>query len=198
MPTDHVRTLTSLASLAWLVVGGYGMWGILEEDSGDSWQTPYLIFASALVVGAALTVAAVWSVSRRDERSPTRAIGLGFCVVGLLSTLVAWALPLWMTMLAIGFAVVAVSGQGAWRRSVAFLAGAQLLGMAAMFVGIAAEVGRRDEYGDHPVAFGIGIVVTAAATAASLAHLHRSIDIRHARVSVRDSSRNALNELSRN
>jgi hypothetical protein len=192
MPTDTVRTLTSLASLAWIVVGGYGLWGILVEDSGDNWQTPYLIFASALFLGAALTVAAIWSVSRRDERSPTRVIGLGVCVVGLLSTLVAWALPLWMTLLAIGYAVVAVSGLRPWRRSVAFLAGAQLLGMAAMFVGIAAEVGRRDEYGDHPVAFGIGIVVTAGATVVSLYQLDRSINAYRAIAGAHDSGANAL------
>ena len=113
MPTDNVRTLTLLASLAWLVVGGYGLWGILVEDSGDDWQIPYLIFGIALMVGAALSVAAVWSVSRRDERSPTRLIGLGFCVVGVLSTLVAWALPLWMTLLAIGYAFVAAFGAAA-------------------------------------------------------------------------------------
>ena len=192
MPTDTVRTLTSLASLAWIVVGGYGLWGILVEDSGDDWQTPYLIFASALFLGAALTVPAIWSVSRRDERSPARMIGLGECVVGLLSTRVAWALPLWMTILAIGFAVVAISGQRPWRRSVAFLAGAQLLGMAAMFVGIAAEVGRRDEYGDHPVAFGIGIVVTAGATVVSLYHLDRSVNAHRVIAGVRDPGANAL------
>jgi hypothetical protein len=192
MPTDSVRTLTSLASLAWIVVGGYGLWGILAEDSGDNWQTPYLIFAGALFLGAALTVAAVWSVSRRDERSPTRVIGLGVCAVGLLSTLVAWALPLWMTILAIGYAVVAVSGQHPWRRSVALLAGAQLLGMAAMFVGIVAEVGRRDEYGDRPVAFGIGIVVTAGATVVSLHQLDRSINAHRAIAGTRESGANAL------
>ena len=192
MPTDTARTLTSLASLAWIVVGGYGLWGILVEDSGDNWQTPYLIFASALFLGAALTVAAIWTVSRQDQRSPTRVIGLGVCVVGLLSTLVAWALPLWMTLLAIGFGLVAVSGQRPWRRSVALLAGAQLLGMAAMFVGIAAEVGRRDEYGDHPVAFGIGIVVTTAATVVSLHQLDRSINARRAIAGARESGANAL------
>jgi hypothetical protein len=192
MPTDTVRTLTSLASLAWIVVGGYGLWGILVEESGDNWQTPYLIFASALFLGAALTVAAVWIVSRREERSRTRVIGLGVCVVGVLSTLVAWALPLWMTLLAVGYAVVGVSGLRPWRRSVAFLAGAQLLGMASMFVGIAAEVGRRDEYGDHPVAFGIGIVVTAAATVVSLYQLDRSINAHRVIAGVLDSGANAV------
>jgi hypothetical protein len=192
MPTDAVRTLSSLASLAWIVVGGYGLWGILVEDTGDNWQTPYLVFASALLIGAALTVAAVWIVSRRDEPSTMRVIGLGVCVVGLLSTLVAWALPLWMTLLAIGFAVVAVSGQRPWQRPVALLAGAQLLGMAAMIVGIAVEVGRRDEYGDHPVAGSIGLVLTAGAAVVSLYQLDRSINAHHAIAGVSDSGANAL------
>ena len=174
MPTGTVRTLISFACLAWLVVGGYGLWGIVVEDSGDNWETPYLVFAIALFLGAVLNLAAVWIVSQRDERSPMRVIGLGVCGVGLLSTVVACAIPVWMTLLATGYALIAVSGVQPWRRPVAFLAAAQLLGMAAMFVGIAAEVGRRDEYGDHPAAFGIGIVVTAVATVVSLYQLDRS------------------------
>jgi hypothetical protein len=176
MSTSTGRTLISLASLAWLVVGGYGVWEIVVEDAGDDWETAYLIFAGALFLGALLTLTALWNVSRRDERSPMRVIGLAVCAVGLLSTLVAWALPLWMTLLAIGYALVALSGLRPWRRSAGFLAAAQLLGMAAMFAGIAAEVGRRDEYGDHPAAFGIGIVVTAVATVVSLYQLDRSIN----------------------
>jgi len=192
MPTDTVRTLSLLASLAWLVVGGYGLWGILVEDASDNWEIPYLIFAIALMLGAALTVAAIWSVSRREERSPTRAVGLGFCVVGVASTLVAWALPLWMTLLAVGFSLVALSGLRPWRRAVALLAGAQLLGMAAMFIGIAAEVGRRDSYGDYPVAGSIGIVVTASVTVVSLYHLDRSVNTHRALVSAPGSGANAL------
>ena len=96
MPTSTARTLTSFACLAWLVVGGCGLWGIVVEDSGDNWETPYLIFAIALFLGAALNLAAVWIGSQRISVRRC-AIGLGVCVVGLLSTVVAWALPLWMT-----------------------------------------------------------------------------------------------------
>jgi hypothetical protein len=56
------------------------------------------------------------------------------------------------------------------------LAGAQLLGMAFLFAGMAAEVGRVDEYGDYPAAFGIGLAVTAVATIVSLYLLDRSLD----------------------
>ena len=64
--------------------------------------------------------------------------------------------------------------------------------MAAMFIGIAAEVGRRDEYGDHPVAGSIGIIVTAGATVVSLYQLDRSINTHRALVSAPGSGANAL------
>jgi hypothetical protein len=58
---------------------------------------------------------------------------------------------------------------------VAALAAAQLLGLAALFIGITAEVGRVDEYGDYPAAFGIGLMVAAVATIASHYLLDRSL-----------------------
>jgi hypothetical protein len=114
-------------------------------------------------------------VSSPGERSPLRSIGLAVCALGVLSTVVAWALPLWMTLFAVGFALIALAGAQPWRRPVAFLALTPLLGMTAVFVGIAAELGPRDEYGDHPAAFGIGLVVTATATLVSLYQLDRSV-----------------------
>ena len=176
MPTTTVRSLSALAALAWLVVGGYGVWEILVEDSGDDWETSYTIFTCALALGSILSVLAVRNVSSAAGRAPMRSIGLGLCVLGVVITVVgAWALPLWMTLLAAGFALVAASGS-AWRRPVALLAASHLLGMGALFVGIAAEVGRVDEYGDHPAAFGIGLVATAAATLVSLQQLGRGVE----------------------
>ena len=182
MARNAFRWINSLAALAWLTVGGYGVWQILDQDSGDYWQIPYLIFTLALVVGGVLTVVAVWNLSRGVEQPPLRWIGLAFCALGVvLSTVAAWATPGWMTLFGIGFGLVALSGSKPWRRAVALLATAQLVGMAVMFTALAAEVGRRDEYGDHPAAFGIGLVVTAAATVWSLYQLDRSASHNHAR-----------------
>ena len=99
---------------------------------------------------------------------------MGYVVLALavLSTFAAWALPLWMTLSALGYALVASAGVAPWRRAVGLLGLAPLLGMAAMFIGIAAEVGSQDEYGDHPAPFlGIGTIVTAAVTVAALVEL---------------------------
>jgi hypothetical protein len=77
---------------------------------------------------------------------------------------------------------------------VALLSAAPLLGMAVLFLGIAVEVGRQDEYGDHPVAFGIGALVTAAATVAALVELDRSsgaVVIDHGETELRRAGRPA-------
>ena len=176
MATRTPRMLVSFAAVAWIVVGGYGIWEIVGEDSGDSWEIPYAIFSIALFLGTLLAVAAVWIASRHGERSPMRIVGLGVCVVAVLSTLVAWALPLWMTLSAVGYVLVAAAGAPPWRRAVTLLSAAQVLGIVALFLGIAAEVGRQDEYGDHPAAFGIGTLVAAVATMGALVQLDRSLD----------------------
>ena len=174
MPTSTLRSLTALAALAWIVVGGYGMWEVLAEDSGDNWETPYAIFGIALLLGTLLSVAAVWLVGRHEDRSAMRTAGFVVLALAVLSTFAAWALPLWMTLSALGYALVALAGAAPWRRAVGLLGLAPLLGMAAMFIGIAAEVGSQDEYGDHPAVFGIGTIVTAAVTVAALVQLRRT------------------------
>jgi hypothetical protein len=170
------RMLIALAAVAWIVVGGYGVWEIVADDLGEDWETPYAIFSIALLLGTLLTVASVWIASCHERRSPTQVVGLGFCAVAVLSTVAAWALPLWMTLSAVGYALVAAAGVPPWRRAVALLSAAQALGMAALVLGIAAEVGRQDEYGDHPVAFGIATLATAVATVCALVALDRSCD----------------------
>jgi len=54
------------------------------------------------------------------------------------------------------------------------LAAGQLIGMAALFAGIAAEVSEPDSYGDYPAAGGIALIVTAALTIVALVELTRT------------------------
>ena len=87
MPTSTLRSLTALAALAWIVVGGYGMWEVLAEDSGDNWETPYAIFGIALLLGTLLSVAAVWLVGRHEDRSAVRTVGFVVLALAVVSTL---------------------------------------------------------------------------------------------------------------
>ena len=112
MPASTLRTLTALAALAWIVVGAYGLWEVLAEDSGDNWETPYAIFGIALLLGTLLTVAAVWLVARHEDRSAMRTAGFVVLALAVVSTFAAWALPLWMTLSALGYALVARARSG--------------------------------------------------------------------------------------
>jgi MFS family permease len=177
MPTTNtVRPLIALAAVAWTVVGGYGMWQILVEDSGENWQAPYAVFTIALFLGTLFAMAAAWIVNRHGPRSPLETFGFGICVLAVMGTLVAWALPLWMTLSGVGYAVVAAAGRHPGRRAVALLSAAQMLGMAVLFTGIFAELGRQDPYGDHPVAFGLGTILLAVTTVVALVALERAVD----------------------
>ena len=176
MSKSTVRLVISIAAFCWLVAGGYGLWQVIAEDSSDNWALPYGLFAIALLVGSLLSVVAVWRVSSPSGHSLVRSIGLAVCALAVLSTVVAWALPLWMTLLAVGYGLVALGSRSS-RRPVAYLAVAQLLGMLTMFIALSAELGRRDEYGDHPAAFGLGLVVTAVITVTALYQLDRAANI---------------------
>lgn len=160
--------LTTLAGLGWLAVALGGVW----EIAGGSW--PYLLFSITLAMAAALSVATAWWGSRETDRAMLRWCGLAIGVLAVASTVVAWALPLWMTLLAITFAVLAVAAPRARPSGLATLAPAQLAGVGALMMAIIAEVGPQDRYGDYPSASGVGLLVTGVGSALGLAVLNRS------------------------
>jgi hypothetical protein len=173
MPRRAARTLTVVAGVAWLVVAGYGVRSAVV-DEGSDWEPTYMVFSLALLIGAAASVRIAMLASRQSARPGLRMVGLAVSGLGGAGALVAWALPLWMTVLGVGFAMVAVASEPRQRRAVALLAAGQLIGLAILFAGIAAEVGRRDEWGDYPAAGGLALVVVAAITVSAVFGLAKS------------------------
>lgn len=175
MTARAMRALTLFAGFAWLAIASYGI-GSAMIDVGDDWELTYMLFSLALLVGAALVVTVVARLTRESSRPGLRMVGLIVCSLGVVSSIVAWALPLWMTLLGLGFAMLAIASGPRERRAVALLAAGQLVGLVVMFAGIAAEVGRQDEWGDYPAAGGIAVVVTAALTVIALFKLRGGIE----------------------
>lgn len=163
-----MRTMTLAAVIAWLVVG---VAGIIDGfvDYGDGWAVPYTTFALALAVGAALSLAVGAQATRESARPRLRIAALAVCALGaVLSFIGAWALPLWMAILGAGFGLLAASANPAQRRPLALLGAGQLAAIAVLIVGIEAQVGRVDEYGDYPLAGGIAVLVVAATAIVAL------------------------------
>ncbi|HSP27693.1 MAG TPA: hypothetical protein VLN74_04020 [Ilumatobacteraceae bacterium] len=70
----------------------------------------YVLFSITLLLAATFTLAAAESCTRAIDRAALRRCGLGVGVIAVASTSVAWASPLWMTLLATSLAVLAATG----------------------------------------------------------------------------------------
>ncbi|MEO5841451.1 MAG: hypothetical protein ABIQ73_12405 [Acidimicrobiales bacterium] len=173
MTTGARRMLAAIAGLAWVAVAWYG-YRATTVDDGEGWEGPYLVLTIGLIIGAVLSVMAAASLTQQGGRRRLRTAGLIVSGLGVATTLVAWALPVWMTVLGIGLAMVAFASNPRERKVVALLAAGQLVGLAALFAGIAAKVGETDSYGDYPAAGGIALIVTAALTIVALVKLTRT------------------------
>lgn len=172
MTTGAMRKLIVLAGLAWLVVAGYGVFNA-AVDSGDDWEVSYMVFSLALAAGVALTLALAARATQGSARPRLRAVGLGVAGLGgALAFVGAWALPVWMTVLGLGFAGIALACAPGRRRAVGLLAAAQLVGLVVLYAGLIAEIGREDS-GDHPVPGGIALVLTAALVIAGLLEVRK-------------------------
>jgi hypothetical protein len=168
MSRNTVRTMALVAGAAWLVIAGSELVNGFVEY-GDAWEAPYTVFMLALVVGATLTIAVGAEATVLSTRRRLRTAGLAVSALGAVACLVgAWALPLWMTILGAGFALLAAAAEPAQRRPLTLLAAGQIAGIAALIASIEAGVGRVDEYGDYPLAGGIAMVVVAATAIAAL------------------------------
>lgn len=169
--TQRAGILSIIAGALWLVAAAvYMLSRINDIRGGDGWQTYYAIFSAAILGASLLTVVSMWlGVYRRSGGLGVLGIaGLAIACLGLVSTLVAWAVFLWMAILAIGLVVcgVAVLRAGVaptWPTvlvSIGF--GLGVVGFVALN---ALELGPTDSFGDHPLAWGIsgtiGMVVVA-------------------------------------
>ena len=177
MKTTVLRRASVLGGCGWVGVAGYGISTVMT-DSGDEWSVAYALFTVALLLGAASTVLIVAVASRDGDRPRLRMAGLVVSGLGCpVALMAAWALPVWMTLFGVGFALVGVAAGPGRGRLLAALAAAQLLAIPVLLAGIEAEVGRRDEWGYSPAAGGIALVVVASITVAAIVTLSRNADL---------------------
>lgn len=161
-------TFTKRAGLLALIAGGFWLLaGVLEirTDSEDDWMLEYWLFTIVVVVAGILTVMAMIGLGRRVGGLGTLGlVGTVIALVGvLLSLAAAWAAPVWMSLQGVGYLLIAIavlrSGTIVPRIGIVLVASAFLIGPIVFVVLDALEVGRRDSYGDYPLAWTISGLV---------------------------------------
>ena len=163
------RRLSVVASILWLAVAAStAAWWDTPDDLRLWYGIYSLLLGSAAAVTAATAVSAAWRGSTNSMETP----GVAFTGIAVCTTVVAWALPLWMLSIAIGYGVFAIETPKQ-RRGLALLALAQLAGLAVMLAGESVGVGPSDEWGDHPVAGSAAVTITALLTTGALIMLAR-------------------------
>jgi hypothetical protein len=144
-------------------------WGFLNEDN---WQLGYMTFSISVLVAGVLGLLAAIGVSKRvGGLGATGMIGLVIAGMGVLASVLAWAVFLWMPLQGVGLLVlgIAVLRSGiapkvlrsgiAPKWSTMFVSSGFLVGFVTWVVANAAELGEVDSYGDYTDALWLGLIV---------------------------------------
>ena len=175
----ELRTPFLVDAVLWLATGGISRLRALNSD-GDDWEGPYALFSVFLMMAAAATtITIVMHTSRPGSRRSARFAAIVVAILGAVSTIAAWAFPLWAVLLAVGFVALTVTGSRQARRAL-WLSGALLTGLAVAIVGLTAKLGPAGRYNDYSEAQGWGITVACGLMAIALAVLARGDSEAHA------------------
>jgi hypothetical protein len=159
-------TFTKRAGTFALVSAGFWLAGalswLLMTINSEEWQPAYVALSAFILVGGVLGLLAMIGINKRMGGLGTVGmIGLGIAAFGVFTSLVAWAVFLWMTVQAVGYLVF---GYAVLRRDIAprtptlFVSSGFIVGSIAYVVANLLKVGWRDSYGDYPLAWAIGAV----------------------------------------
>lgn len=129
-----------------------------------------------LLAGVFLIVTLVGLVRRHGGLGAIGMIGFGISTLGVVASFIIWAVVLWMPLMGIGlvvFSFAVLQRDIAPRIPTALLGGGMLTGSVLFFVLRWLEVGQPDQWGDYPLAYGIGITVGVVTTAIALLGIGR-------------------------
>jgi len=175
IPAHSTRSVLRVAlvidAVLWLAAGAASVNRGLYSD--DDWEGPYVLFSVlVLVAAAATTLSITMYTSKPNARTASRFAAVALAVLATVSTMVAWAFPVWSVLLAASFAALAGTGTPQ-RRHAMWLGAAFLAGLAVALVGANARLGPPGSYDDHSEAQGWGVTVACVLAAAVLAVLAR-------------------------
>ena len=173
MPTKGTKRIGIIAAVgAALWVLAIVTYFVLVVVWPDDWQGWYAAFTYCILSASILTLVTMIGIGSRMG-----GLGVGgwtavvITGIGVLATLVAWALFLWMTILGMGmliFGLTMLRRDGMPTVGTLLASTGLLVGFIVFLAASALEVGPVDEWGDYPVAGVLGVTVGLGIVAAGL------------------------------
>ena len=174
MPTPftvRAGNLALIAAGAWIVA--VLLIGLSTWFDPDGWLPLYLAIMAFVTVAGTLGLVAMMALGTRMGGFST--IGtIGLVVVGIgvvVAFAMTWALPLWMPIQGLGFLMIGLASTRSPevpRSGVIALGSGFVTGSIVFFIANVAEVGWSDSWGDHPVAWFLGVGVGSVIVALGL------------------------------
>ena len=163
----HNTTRAGLFAVAsagfWLAAAAVYLVESTTEVFDDGSNLDYLLFSIAILAAGVLGLLATMGVSKKHgELGIKGRVGLVLIGLGVVASIIAWAIPLWMGLQGIGYLVF---GSTVLSRGIApnwatlLVSSGFLIGVVTWAVLTFAEAGARDQYGDYPLAWEIGALV---------------------------------------
>jgi hypothetical protein len=192
LPTRTTRLSGALglwAAVLWAVsalAGAAAMGGFMDFSLSVYWSWAAIVGAAGLATGGLLVGVMVRSGATGTSRW-TIGTGVLSLVTAVATVAMTWlwaALLVPLSMLGVA-AVVRLSRLGVVDHTMVALALAWPVGTILLLVGEALELGRMDEYGDHPIAFAGAYAIAALLWAILLARIgsalrrEEPVDLRH-------------------
>ena len=161
---------------AWLV-GPLALNASSVSEQTRPWEglplTVYLVGSLAIVLGGVAMLLAIIQGGDREAFGVRSWVGVGLVAVALVvSGLATWAIPIWTGLYGVGLLVRASSG--VFRSAGRFLGVSFLAALAILIILTELEVGRRDSYGDYPLAWTVAFWVAGVGAAVGMGLWSRS------------------------
>lgn len=159
VPTRFTRnsgTVALVAATFWLLA----LVSWVFSDTAN-WETAYAVLTACVLIAGVLTIVALVGITKRvGGLGVVGLIAMVIMAVGVLLSIVAWAVILWMTIEGVAlliFGIALLRKEAVPRFGILTLSAGFILGPIVFVILDALEVGTPTNDGEYPLAFAFGV-----------------------------------------